>query len=1363
MPGSFPVAPKDVDTRYSLVGAMWAQLPGSSCPPPNQQAWAKALASGPITITSAPSPYHYTPLEVSPDLQLAVMGLPLNMSSLSLNVTLTSKPGSAAAALPLTVAATIADGYVFSDTVMTGGPQLQQMAPERSSTTATASLAVTTSPTGQPGAKQASTSSLNITIPDFKVQFVGKTAGSVGGRPWNGTLTFSLAGPVQLSGLLGCPRDCGPYGRCVAVSNATVATGSAAAAAGNVSYACECECGWAVDPASGKCELASGTCPIYRSSSGSRSLSLIDSSGNSSSGCSSDGSTPVMAQGGACPANYGFDVFSKTCSKCDAPDWSGPNCKLCTSDKACQAKLSKSNAICTTGLLWNERSREKSYACTLSDPGIARLIGPVLPINCKTAAAAAAGAKPGSSSAMAVDDASLMSSQSSCAIAMRLVGMPQGTFAECVATGCHFSAGRPSFVCDGVACSCPKGCPASYLKTFTDVSGAVTLTCDATGQDCSIVLGSLNMKIAASCEAAECIDPEGPKLVSTAELARSGPPIAPPLVAALPLLLLALGGLACGAALARYKPYLRGSSSSSKLDGKDMAGLAAAGNLSNGGGSTAAPSVLTACTGPGTGRIAMLAFAHVTADVKVPRTWRDIACVKSYKSWGDQGASAPAGFKADQAESKPYDLERGSNGSSKGEEDSPTPMSGSSSGGGGGGHNGTLIVPISTGPTAAAAAAGSSSSSGRWRPVLRGVSGSVASGQVLGVMGPSGGGKSTLLLKLCGSLGAGGRGSSWRSGGMVALDGVAAPAPLLAALTALVPQDDSLMRSLTAEECIRYSAALRLDPSLPPAAVAARVDDVMSRLGLSHVARSTVLSGTGVAGVSGGERRRVAIGMELVIDPQILVLDEPLSGLDSFTALQLMRTLQQVAASGRVVALSLHQPSPAIFASLDTAMLLAAGLMVYSGPPAAAAAALEGLGCPVPQGITVAEHMLHVVSDPNSLAVVVAAAQQRQAAQRAILGPGNAAAAGGRQRHVRSGSNDSASLDQQQQQQQMPWAVTNNGTGSVSNVNNNSNGGSGSPRLSTFKQQLKAAAGSTFSPRPSASGQARQALGIPNQKRPLGRQLGVLFWRGGLDMLRNPLLTAAHAAGGLLLGLLVGVIFCAVKNDTSGAQNRVGAIFFALCLLAFTSVTSVDLIQTESAAAGREMQRRYYHPAAYAATKLVLDGLLLRALPALLFALPFYFLMGLNPAALQFCTFLLVLIGFSAAVGALALGLAAGLNTPGKTLLAMNLVLLLGVLFGGFLANKGSIPVWLRWVSWLSVFRYSWEALVINELQGLDLFLSAPGVSLSLPVKGEVFLQIIGVQTGLFVVDIAVLAAIYAACCVFVLAVVGWRNRQRQH
>jgi ABC-type multidrug transport system fused ATPase/permease subunit len=337
-------------------------------------------------------------------------------------------------------------------------------------------------------------------------------------------------------------------------------------------------------------------------------------------------------------------------------------------------------------------------------------------------------------------------------------------------------------------------------------------------------LGSLNMKISASCEAAECIDPDGPKVVSTAELARKGPPIAPPLVAALPLLALVLGGLACSAALIRYKPYLRGSgaagkgSSSSKVGAKDASEAAASANAGSGLGSEAAAGAAAGAamltrTGPGTGRIAMLSFADVTADVKLPRTWRDIACVKALTNRrNSQGSadSATAGSKAEgfgaSPKAQPYDLERGSNSSSKGDEDSPTPMSGSS----GDGHNRTLIV--SNGAPAAAAAgsgsggskpAGSSSSNSRWRPVLRGVSGNVASGQVLGVMGPSGGGKSTLLLKLCGSLGAGGRSSSWRSGGLVTLDGVVAPASLLSALTAFVPQDDTLMRSLTVEECIR--------------------------------------------------------------------------------------------------------------------------------------------------------------------------------------------------------------------------------------------------------------------------------------------------------------------------------------------------------------------------------------------------------------------------------------------------------------------------------------------------------------------------------------------------------------------------------
>jgi hypothetical protein len=112
-----------------------------------------------------------------------------------------------------------------------------------------------------------------------------------------------------------------------------------------------------------------------------------------------------------------------------------------------------------------------------------------------------------------------------------------------------------------------------------------------------------------------------------------------------------------------------------------------------------------------------------------------------------------------------------------------------------------------------------------------------------------------------------------------------------------------------------------------------------------------------------------------------------------------------------------------------------------------------------------------------------------------------------------------------------------------------------------------AVAAAAAAPGGGSSKAARLALGLPKQPRPFARQVGVLFWRGLLDMLRNPLLTAFHALGGLVLGLLVGIIFFGVKNDTSGAQNRVGAIFFALCLLAFTSVTSVDLVQVRGGGA----------------------------------------------------------------------------------------------------------------------------------------------------------------------------------------------------
>ena len=105
----------------------------------------------------------------------------------------------------------------------------------------------------------------------------------------------------------------------------------------------------------------------------------------------------------------------------------------------------------------------------------------------------------------------------------------------------------------------------------------------------------------------------------------------------------------------------------------------------------------------------------------------------------------------------------------------------------------------------------------------------------------------------------------------------------------------------------------------------ARVESVIAQLGLVD-ACDTVIGSQMVRGVSGGERKRVSIGIELLHDPALVFLDEPTSGLDSFQAQNVMANLKQnIAQAGRTVICSIHQPRSSIYAMLDSILLLAQG------------------------------------------------------------------------------------------------------------------------------------------------------------------------------------------------------------------------------------------------------------------------------------------------------------------------------------------------------------------------------------------------------------------------------------------------------
>ncbi|VDN17567.1 unnamed protein product [Dibothriocephalus latus] len=104
-------------------------------------------------------------------------------------------------------------------------------------------------------------------------------------------------------------------------------------------------------------------------------------------------------------------------------------------------------------------------------------------------------------------------------------------------------------------------------------------------------------------------------------------------------------------------------------------------------------------------------------------------------------------------------------------------------------------------------------------------------------------------------------------------------------------QDDILMGTLTVRESLYFAAVLRRKASCTKAETKSKVDDVLEELGLMHVA-DTKIGTELVRGVSGGERKRTSIGMEIIADPSVLFLDEPTTGLDAFTAGSVIQTLK---------------------------------------------------------------------------------------------------------------------------------------------------------------------------------------------------------------------------------------------------------------------------------------------------------------------------------------------------------------------------------------------------------------------------------------------------------------------------------------
>ena len=242
------------------------------------------------------------------------------------------------------------------------------------------------------------------------------------------------------------------------------------------------------------------------------------------------------------------------------------------------------------------------------------------------------------------------------------------------------------------------------------------------------------------------------------------------------------------------------------------------------------------------------------------------------------------------------------------------------------------------------------------KTLLNKVSGRIAGGFVA-VMGPSGSGKSTLLNTLACRLTRG-----MEHEGELRLNGRLYSQRDLKLMSGFVMQDDLMNGALTVHETVFYAGELRLPRDMTPEHRKERVEEAIAEMGCHHV-RDVVIGDALRKGISGGERKRVAVAMELITHPQLLFLDEPTSGLDSVTALSLCQKLKMLAASGRTTVIcTIHQPQSKLFALFDNLCLLKSGDIVYLGPAAKAITFFAKAGFPCPQYTNPADHLLDVIT-----------------------------------------------------------------------------------------------------------------------------------------------------------------------------------------------------------------------------------------------------------------------------------------------------------------------------------------------------------------------------------------------------------------
>ncbi|ELT89768.1 hypothetical protein CAPTEDRAFT_173115 [Capitella teleta] len=531
------------------------------------------------------------------------------------------------------------------------------------------------------------------------------------------------------------------------------------------------------------------------------------------------------------------------------------------------------------------------------------------------------------------------------------------------------------------------------------------------------------------------------------------------------------------------------------------------------------------------------------------------------------------------------------------------------------------------------------------------------------ILGPTGSGKTSLMDILAARKDPSGQ------TGDVLINGSPRPSNFKS-MAGYVIQDDIVAGMLTVRENIAFSAALRLPSSMPFKEKSARVEDVINELGLGKCAETRV--GTElIRGVSGGERKRTNIAMELITSPQILFLDEPTTGLDANTAYSVMHLLKRLSRRGKTVIFSVHQPRFSIYKLFDHVMLLSVGEMVYHGP------AKEALGHFSDLGFVCEEH-----NNPPDFFLDV-------------LNGGVLPVSCPAKLHTETVANGDASATE-----------TNEMVDLVIDIEEDEDAMSLRQKVLVERYKQSKHYLSLQEKLLPIEGHEAPSTSVVNGTQyatSFLRQLGVVGKRTWQNMIRNHHTMMTQLISAVILGLLIGSLYFQVDLSlTSGIQNRAGAFLFIVMNYIFGNMSAVDMFIKDRAIFIHENISGFYRVSTYFFAKMLCDVMPQRFIPITVFSLISYWMIGLQNDFMHFFFFCLNTILTCMAGTSVALLFSATMSTHTVGTILTALVWVFMLVFNGLLVNIETVPRFLRWGKHFSIFRYSMNGFLVNELKGLE-------------------------------------------------------------